>query len=97
MRNATLLAKLLTGLLKPLALLAELQKVLTLPAALSEGLGYAFLVMTTCDYDLDANFFAYYFPITTPPSPACTITRNCSHFRPTLCTSTSASPTQLGP
>ena len=22
--------------------------------------------MTTCDYDSDANFFAYYFPITTP-------------------------------
>ena len=42
MRKSTLLAKLLTGLLKPLALLAELQKVLTLPAALSEGLGYAF-------------------------------------------------------
>ena len=22
--------------------------------------------MTTCDYDSDANFFAYYFPVTTP-------------------------------
>ena len=22
--------------------------------------------MTTCNYDSDANFFAYYFPITTP-------------------------------
>ena len=42
MSNSALLAKLLTGLLKPLALPAELRKVLTLPAALSEGLGYAF-------------------------------------------------------
>ena len=34
--------------------------------------------MTTCDYDLDANFFAYYFPITTPFPSACTITQPCS-------------------
>ena len=26
------------------------------------------IVMTTHDYDLDANFFSYYFPVTTPPS-----------------------------
>ena len=36
--------------------------------------------MTTRDYDLDANFFAYYFPITTPSPSACTITRPCSLF-----------------
>ena len=37
-------------------------------------------VMTTRDYDSDANFFAYYFPITTPSAPACTITLLCSPF-----------------
>ena len=31
--------------------------------------------MTTRNYDSDANFFAYYFPITTPgPLSPCTIT-----------------------
>ena len=38
-------------------------------------------VMTTRDYDSDANFFAYHFPITTPSAPGCTITLPCSPFR----------------
>ena len=61
-------------------------------------------VMTTRDYDSDANFFTYYFPITTPSAPACTITRLCSLFVLTLfsfcpvpCTLTTASPPQPGP
>ena len=61
-------------------------------------------VMTTRDYDSDANFFAYYFPITTPSTPACTITRLCSlfvftlfSFCPVPCTLTTASPPQPGP
>ena len=37
-------------------------------------------VMTSCDYDSDANFFAYYFPITAPSPSACTIIRLCSLF-----------------
>ena len=36
--------------------------------------------MTTRDYDPDTNFFAYYFPITAPSAPACTITLPCSPF-----------------
>ena len=62
-------------------------------------------VMTTCDYDSDANFFfAYYFPITTPSAPACTITQLCSLFVFALfpfcllpCTLTTALPPQPGP
>ena len=60
-------------------------------------------VMTTRDYDSDANFFSYYFPITTPSAPACTITRLCSSFAFSLfsfchlpCTLTTASPPQPG-
>ena len=53
-------------------------------------------VMTTCDYDPDANFFAYYFPITT-------LRPFCLNYYPalfsfclSLCTFITASPTQPG-
>ena len=53
-------------------------------------------VMTTHDYDSDANFFAYYFPITTPvPLSPCTITVLVVPlflFHPSPCTLITVSP-----